>query len=71
MTGVFLTLTKRTHSVLVIINSPPRGFARESKRFVHPFRQVVGVKADPTLKLVSVCKISLIVGTIPTLELRK
>jgi hypothetical protein len=31
----------------------------------------VVVKADPTLKLVSICKISPIVGTIPTLELRK
>jgi hypothetical protein len=30
-----------------------------------------GVEADPTLKLVSVCNFSLIVGMILTLELRK
>jgi hypothetical protein len=37
---------------------------------LHPCRKAVGVHVDPTLKLVSVCKISMIVGMIPTLELR-
>jgi hypothetical protein len=71
MTGVSITLTKRTPSVLVIIDPHPCGFAREFKRFVHPFCQVVAIKANPILKLVFACKISPIVAMIPTLELRK
>jgi hypothetical protein len=70
-TGVSITLTKRTLDVLVIINSYHFSLANGFEHFLHPFCWAVVSKLIPTLKLISVCKIALIVGKILTWELRK
>jgi hypothetical protein len=71
MTGVSITLTKCTLDVLVIIDSCHFGLTSGFEHFLHPFLLSSGVKADPTLKPIPVCKIALIVGMILTWELRK
>jgi hypothetical protein len=72
MIVVSITPTKSNPWVFIIIEPCPCDFTSDFvPHLVHPFCQAVVIKADPTLKLVSVCKISPIVGMISTLELRK
>jgi hypothetical protein len=60
------SLMSSLSSLLVLVGSQVTPCNRPSL-----FLPSSGVNADSTLKLVSVCEISLIVGTIPTVELTK
>jgi hypothetical protein len=58
-------------NVLVILDPCHCGFASGIKTLSSSFLPSSGVKVDPILKLISVYKISPIVGMILTWELRK
>jgi hypothetical protein len=70
-TGVSTTLTKCTPCCLCYHRSLSLWFHKILWMCPSSFLPSSGVNADSTLKLVSVCKFSSIIGTIPTLEFRK